>query len=284
MPEKEYIIFWDESDMVGRYYSNFYGGLIIGASQYEKITRLLNEKKRELNLHHEVKWGRVTQPYLQKYCEFICLFFKQVIERRVKVRIFFRQNVHKPKQLTKEQIDTQYFRLYYQLIKHAFGLGSIDPNPYGTRLRLYFDQFPDTGEKVDQFKGFILGLRSNTVFKKARIIIKREDITEVLSKDHVLLQCLDVVLGSMSFRLNDKHKEIPTGKKRRGKRTIAKHELYKTILAEIRKIHPNFNVGITTGGGGDMKKRWKDPYLHWSFLPREREYDERLTKGRNKNG
>jgi hypothetical protein len=33
MTEKEYIIFCDESDRFGKYYSNFYGGVIVGPSQ-----------------------------------------------------------------------------------------------------------------------------------------------------------------------------------------------------------------------------------------------------------
>jgi hypothetical protein len=32
MPEKEYIIFCDESDASGKYYSNFYGGVLVGSS------------------------------------------------------------------------------------------------------------------------------------------------------------------------------------------------------------------------------------------------------------
>ncbi len=32
MPEKEYLIFCDESDTVGAYYSNFYGGVMVGSS------------------------------------------------------------------------------------------------------------------------------------------------------------------------------------------------------------------------------------------------------------
>jgi len=47
--EKEYIIFCDESEKEGKYYSNFYGGLLVGASQYERITQRLNAIKQELN-------------------------------------------------------------------------------------------------------------------------------------------------------------------------------------------------------------------------------------------
>ncbi len=34
MRDREYIIFCDESDKKGRFYSNFYGGVMVGLSQY----------------------------------------------------------------------------------------------------------------------------------------------------------------------------------------------------------------------------------------------------------
>ena len=101
MAEKEYIIFCDESDREGKYYSNFYGGLIVGASEFQRVTQRLNQKKEELNLFHEVKWQRVTEPYLAKYAEFIRTFFDEVINGNIKVRIMFRQNAQKPRGLTR---------------------------------------------------------------------------------------------------------------------------------------------------------------------------------------
>ena len=41
-----------------------------------------------------------------------------------------------------------YFKLYYQFIKHAFGLRHLPVRDDGTRLRLFFDQFPHTREHV----------------------------------------------------------------------------------------------------------------------------------------
>jgi hypothetical protein len=148
------------------------------------------------------------------------------------------------------------------------------------RLRLYFDTFPDTAEKSEQFKGFLLGLTKTKKWQS--VDIRREDITEVRCRDHVLLQCLDVVLGAMSFRLNDKHKEKPAGASRRGKRTIAKERLYKTILAEIRNIHPRFNIGVSTKTPNGLRQRWEDPYLHWRFVPNRAVFDSSLTKPRPK--
>lgn len=166
--------------------------------------------------------------------------------------------------------------MYYQFVKHAFGLEYASEN---LQLRLYFDKFPDTAEKSEQFKGFLRGL---TKTKRWRTIdIKREDITEVRSHDHVLLQCLDIVLGAMAFRLNDKHKEIPRGARRRGKRTIAKEKLYKVILAEIRAIRPGFNIGVSTKTKA-LSERWSLPYMHWAFVPNDAAFDSTLTKPRRK--
>lgn len=274
MTDKEYILFCDESDRRGRYFSNFYGGALVGSSHYQRITDRLNNKKAELNLYQEVKWAKVTEQYLEKYIELIQVFFEEISQGHLRLRIMFRQNAHLPSGLSREHVDWEYYLLYYQFVKHAFGLEHAVEN---LRLRLYFDTFPDTAEKSEQFKGFLLGLTKTRAWKS--IDIKKEDITEVRSHDHVILQCMDIVLGAMSFRLNDKHKEIPPGAKRRGKRTIAKEKLYKAILAEIRKIRPGFNIGVSTRAT-TLAERWSLPYMHWAFVPSEETFDSSLTKPR----
>jgi hypothetical protein len=280
MPEKEYILFCDESDKVGPYYSNFYGGLIVGASEYESITQRLQEVKQAHNLLSEVKWEKVTDQYLAKYLTLMAAFFQEINAGRVKVRIMFRQSALEPCGLTSEQIGSSYYRLYYQFIKHAFGLRHIPLAPAGTFLRLYFDQFPDTGKQVQTFKSFIRALDGSPEFKNAHLHIRQNDIAEVRSHDHVLLQCLDVVLGAMAFRLNGKHLSKPPGQRRRGKRTIAKHKLYNAIRNHVCSVtnRPHFNIGITTGHKQGAASRWLDTYRHWSFRPKEFRYAEGKTK------
>jgi len=77
----------------------------------------------------------------------------------------------------------------------------------------------------------------------------------------------------MAFRLNDKHKEKPPGKRRRGKRTVAKECLYKHIRARVCQLYPHFNIGETTGKGGDWANLWRRPCRHWKFVPAEHERD-----------
>lgn len=277
LTEKEYVLYCDESVADGAFYSNFYGGLLVGGSQVEAVSRRLAAVKAAQNLLGEVKWQKVTDNYLGKYIALMDAFFDEVSAGHVKVRIMFRQNARKPTGLTPTQVEQSFFILYYQFIKHAFGFTYMPAHAGPVRLRAYFDQFPDTGEQVARFKGYIMGLNASTAFQKARLTIAPEDLTEVRSHEHPLLQCLDIVLGSMAFRLNDLHKAIPEGQKNRGKRTIAKEKLYKHILGRVRTLHPNFNIGITTGGG--LEGTWAKPYRHWAFVPSDHDYDKSLTKG-----
>lgn len=277
--DKEIIIFCDESDSRGQYYSNFYGGVLVGSSKYLEISDRLNYKKQQLHFFGEVKWEKVSERYLDKYIQLVQAFFKEVKKGNVKVRIMFTQNYYVP-QLAPEGKDVSYFKLYYQFIKNSFGLTFIPPAKNDIILRLLFDVFPHKKERIEQFKGFLLALNKNEWFKKSRIILLKENIAEVKSHDHVLLQCLDIVLGSINFRLNDKHKQKDPQTNKRGKKTIAKEKLYKEIYKEISSIHPKFNIGISTGINGKKENKWALSYLHWKFIPDNFTVDDNFSKGK----
>ena len=119
-------------------------------------------------------------------------------------------------------------------------------------------------------------MQSQDIFSENNIFIRKEDIVEIVSHNHVVLQCMDIIMGAMQFRLNDKHLEKPSGQRRRGKKTIAKEKLYKHINKLIREIYPNFNIGISTGG--NLYERWEHPYRHWNFTPSEFKFVPEKTK------
>ena len=275
---KQYLIYSDESHKKGSYFSNFYGGALLEYKNLENFNLCLNKKKEELNLLSEVKWSKVTAQYLNKYIELIDTFFNYIINNDIKIRIMFRQNAFVPQNLTYEKIDNQYFLLYYQFIKHSFGLDYCNKDFEHTHitLKLFFDQLPDTKEKCNDFKHHIL--RLNSYLNLNNIFINKEDIAEIDSKKHVILQCMDIILGAMNFKLNGLDKIKIEGTNRRGKTTIAKEKLFKNILANIRKIIPGFNIGISTGDRGNVKNRWLDPYRHWNFISKNSTFDKKLTK------
>ncbi len=252
--------------------------MLVPASCIEGASARLNALNQQLNLHGEAKWQKVTENYLDKYRLLMDGFFDELAAGHAKVRIMFRQNAHQLRELTSMQMKHGFYILYYQFIKHGFGFAHMPAHAEPVHLRLYFDQFPDTGEQVARFRGYILGLNASREFRAVNLSIRPQDLAEVRSHEHVLLQCLDVVLGAMAFRLNDMHKAKPPDKNRRGSRTRAKEKLYKHILERIRRLRPQFNIGLSTGGG--PAGNWEDRYRHCAFLPADNEYDTSLTKGR----
>ncbi|HTW94758.1 MAG TPA: DUF3800 domain-containing protein, partial [Tepidisphaeraceae bacterium] len=275
---RELVIYTDESDRDGRYFSNFYGGALVRSTDLALVIDQLERAKIKLHFHGEVKWQKVTENYLDKYKLLIDEFLDLVDADKVKIRVMFTQNRVVPKGLTHEQRQNEFHLLYYQFIKHAFGLQYANDGLQRLPIRLNLDQLPANREQIVAFKSFVLRLNQNPQFRAANVQFREDQIAEVASHDHVVMQCLDVVLGAMCFRLNNKHTEKPPGQRRRGKRTIAKEKLYKHVVGRIRKIHPNFNIGDSTGILGDVTNRWRQPYRHWKFTPTEHDLDDSKNK------
>lgn len=266
--EKEYWIFADESVQDGEHFSKFFGGCIVPASKHAEIEARLSGRKDELGFGKELKWQRVTDQRLADYVSMISSFFDEVRQGDVRIRIMFQDNADLRRRAAGELRHEPYYKLYYQFLKNAFGLAHMPVREEGTRFRLFLDRLPHTEEHTLQFKGFIAALPRHARLRHARILLDSSHIAEVDSKAHVLLQCVDIVLGAMAFRLNKKHEEKPDGAFRRGKRTIAKDKLYRHILSEIRTLKPHFHPKISTACQPFPEARWSMPYRHWLFKPR----------------
>jgi hypothetical protein len=267
----EYIIYCDESESKGRHFSNFYGGALVRSDDIDRIRREIAKKKHDLRLFGEVKWSKLTVNYFAKYLELIDFFLDYVERDEIKLRIMFTQNTVRPRNLTENHIKNQYAILYYHFIRHAFGLIHSPLYPGGVDIRIYPDQMPLSPDQVNIFKSYLVRLCDRLEFRAKRLRIARQNIVEVISHDHDILQCLDIVLGAMNFYLNDKHLDKPEGKIRRSPKTRAKEKLYRQINRRIRGMYPHFNVGITTGHQGDRSNRWHHQYRHWNFRATNRD-------------
>lgn len=260
-----YIIYCDESSDKGEKFCDFFGGSIIDSKNQHEINTMLEAKKHELNLFGEIKWTKVTANYLDKYIEIIDTFFDFVKQGKIKVRIMFRSKDDGPSAPVENAVDNKYFMLYYQFLKHAFGLITIPKECTPCNILVFLDVLPDKHGKRDEFKNFIQEMPNTHDFARSNISIRSRDIIEVDSKNQVILQCTDIILGAMNFKLNGFDKQKPEGALHRGKKTIAKEKLYKHILANICEIHPKFNIGVSTGSRGMANPHWESPYEHWRF-------------------
>lgn len=224
-----------------------------------------------------MKWNNISPSTHERFIEVIDTYFDFVRDGFVKFRCLFTQNRWVPLGLTQEQHRNAYFLLYYQFIKNGLGLSSYD-RQFGDRdLRLIFDQFPRNAEQIATFKDFLARLNRRTLAPNG-LNLRPENIGEAKSHSHIILQCTDVVLGSMHFRLNDLHLAKPVGQRLRGKKTRAKEKVYQHISRRVRDIYPHFNIGISTGHRGNPANRWLHPYRHWLFIPRLRAYDKAMGK------
>lgn len=266
---KEYIIYCDESIGKGEYYSNFFGGVLIDSANYDSIVMELLHILEGNGISSELKWQNVSAPYWKRYCLMIDEIFRHVKNGDIKIRVMFTDNSFINPTLKKEHTDNKYFKLYYQFIKHAFGLSDCNLNSnHDVHLKFFFDELPDKKTKNEGFKSYIYGLQSLEEFKKSRIKIQRENITEVNSKEHLLLQGLDIILGAIAFRTNQRHLEKAPNSNKRGKRTIAKEKLYKHINSKIQEIKPHFNICVNTGWE-NKTDLWTHPYRHWIFKSKD---------------
>jgi hypothetical protein len=196
--------------MSWRYILTAFIGTIIGFVIHS-INEILRTRKAELNLHGEVKFSKITTNYQEKYIALIQTYFALIADGKVKVRIMFTQNLHTPS-LSADQRDNSYLLLYYQLIKHSFGLQHIE-GKHPVSVRLNFDRLPETKAKVAEFKAYISKLTHSAEFRERGVIIAPHDVVEVDSHKHDVLQCLDIILGSVQARLNDQFNEKLEGKR-----------------------------------------------------------------------
>jgi hypothetical protein len=276
-----YLIYCDESEDKGKFYSDFYGGALIEANRRDGLERVLLKAKSK-KLQGELKWTKISEYNEIDYIRFIDSVFDLIEAGFIKVRLMFTQNINRTDHMNHDK-DAKYFKLYYQFIKHAFGLRFC--NPGSTRLislSVLIDNAPQTVERLEAFKTYLSSLSDYPAFRDARVRIERDAIMEIKSHDHIILQAIDVLLGAMQFRLNEWHREIPLGKKRRGKRTRAKERVYNQINKRICKIYPRFNIGISTGQSEGRHVRWNHAYRHWCFVPKGSMQDFERGKRKNK--
>ncbi len=269
-------IWFDESDRHGEFYSNFYGGILIPSHYLREVMERMRTIVDEVGINDEIKWQKVNIYHFEKYVKLVDGLFDLAKEEKLKIRIFFRHNQYSALRLTTEEKKADYQMLYYQFIKYAFGLPYAN-NDSIQSLTLYLDEIPLRRIERDDFISHLRSLSKDPVLKGKGLTIAEDGIVEVNSKNHLPLQFMDVILGAMCFKLNEKDKLKQEGKNKIGQRTLLKLKLYKHINSRIREIYPNFNIGVTTPIRVPSDTGTQ-VYRHWSFIPKYHTRDTSRTK------
>jgi hypothetical protein len=184
MKHRGFYIFCDESIKRGKYFSDFYGGLIIEKQQFESVKNAIQSKVNELGLEDsELKWSNVNTFRLNDYKEIMDTFFAFVNSDVIKVRIMFTDNRFIALNLEQQHNNNRYHLLYYQFIKHAFGLRHFISD-YPVDLEFFFDDIPDNAVANSKFKDFIYGLQYLPDLSEANLIIERINLRSGFCEAH----------------------------------------------------------------------------------------------------
>lgn len=160
-----YIIYSDESDKHGAYFSNFYGGIIINSAHIAEFTNRISAAIKECGIDEEIKWQKVNVYTRQKYELIIDELFSLLDEGKARIRIFFTQNRNRPVGLTEEQRKNSYTILYYQFLKHAFGL-KYAPCGEDNRIQILIDEMPIPDSQRKDFKKYLYALNEMRALKR----------------------------------------------------------------------------------------------------------------------
>lgn len=254
--QNEYVIICDESNKKDVNYSYFYGGAMLLENKYQKISEILNNYKNKFGFT-ELKRTKITIANYKSYIDILDLFFTFVKSGDIKIRIMFSPNselMHIPK-----HENFTYTKLYLAFIVNAFNIFYAKKN---IKLRLIFDDLPETKEQCSTFKKCLYtkinkNISKNKLCNKAKI--KKDAIEEVDSKKHIILQCVDVIVGVTDFFLNTTPEEI-----NQSKRAFAKNQVWQYVKSQIYLMNPNFILTETTKPVYSHKG-WIDNYRHFVY-------------------
>ena len=250
----KYIIIADESVRKGPKYSYFYGGCILKESNYESISHELEAYKKYLGFN-EIKREKITKVNNLGYKKIIDMFFRYIKAGDIRLRIMYSPNTQL-NQFPHGQ-DKLYEKLYYTFITRAFSLMNSFEN---INLKIFFDELPETLKSNKTLKQKIItGIINSAKELQHSINVFKKDIQEVDSKKHVILQCVDVILGIIEFYLN------ATEENKQSNRGKAKIDLFNYIYDNyIIKLCPNFSF-LESTGYFKCHKAWQAPYKHFVF-------------------
>jgi len=150
--------------------------------------------------------------------------------------------------------DELYTKLYYTFIKRAFNLFYAQEN---LNIKIFFDELPESLKISNKFKRLLIsGIVQESKNYNTKVSIYKNNIFEVDSKKHPILQCVDVILGVIEFYLNSTKEDQQTN---RGK---AKLQLFNHIYDNyIMKMCENFDFDISTGYFNTYRA-WQSSYKH----------------------
>jgi hypothetical protein len=263
---------WTHGGPNRRRYWCFFGGLFARQSVVDRLSTALRDSKSRSGLRGEIKWKKVNENNIDAYKDFIDVTVDGIRTMEMAYRQMFldRTYVWVPKdgESPLNDIDVQ-FKLYYQYIKHAFGIRYLPiVKNHSHHIMIRLDNHSSQEHKHD-LERFVLELPK---------IIERPDIDFKLafinSSHSVALQACDLLMGAAGSYGNKMHDLRTDGKRGMSKKQAVRLDLARHIYQHLRALDSDFrgsrafNWFETTGTDGDPRNYHDHKMRIWKFKPK----------------
>jgi len=265
----KYIIYadeaWTHSQPLYRYH-RFFGGILSSENSFDDLECEVKKLKKQHNYKKEIKWSNLSARDISFYTELLELVGTFLCkEDHTKYRQMFMDRSYQYTGVNAPDLDSQ-FKIYYQFLKHIFGLEFSDAN---SEFLFKLDNHSSYLHK-ERLREFISSISNDRV---------KISIEFIESKTSIPLQICDLLMGAAGYYGNKVDWDLLPGKRRRSKNQIMKSEFGKGVYNLLRNIdamfrgRKAFNWFETTGVDGCISNRYHHKMRIWKFIPNGHEKD-----------
>lgn len=263
---------WTHSSPPLRRYWCFYGGVFGPEETLDRLDTALLHVIRRFGLRGEVKWSRLNEQNIDCYIALIDTFFEVLRNEDIHYRQMFldRSNVWLPEHGSEpvSELEAQ-FKLYYQFLKHAFGLRYLPVNDVDGRIQvnLHLDNHSNQDLK-SRLTRFVADLPR---------LLERDDIkisvSFINSSKSRRLQICDLLMGAAGSHGNQMQKQRPGGRRGMSAKQRLRDRVCLHIYNHLRRLDADtrntraFNWFETTGHDGNNANRLHHKARIWKFKP-----------------
>ena len=275
-PPKIYEIFadeaWTQNSIPLRRYWCFLGGIFGEQAELDRLDKILKAVKAKHGNHSEAKWGKITADRLPCFMEMVDCFARFVTEHNIKYRQLFydRSYVHADTYQTAPGnlygLEVQ-FKLYYQFIKHSFGLQHLPLQKDGAIVYLRLDDHSNQKHK-DNLVRFVQDLPR--IFNRPDLKFKVSFINSAMTER---IQICDLLMGAAGSHGNKMQSIRENGRRGMSPKQKVRESFCTHVYNHLRAISCGergtraFNWFETTG-----RINVEDSFNHkiriWKFIPK----------------
>lgn len=258
---------WTHQHPPNRYHT-FFGGIFGKESATDRLSTDLSKIRASSKFkNQEVKWSTLSPANIEYYKNLVDCIFHHILNGNIKYRQMFLDRAFQYNgPIESSELDVQY-KLYYQFIKHSFGIQYLNGEDIEILIRL-------DGHSSQKHKDNLQKFVETEIPKK----IHREDIslnvTYIDSRKHINLQVCDVLMGSAGYYGNKYYLRRENRQRGMTEKQKIKYSFAKYIYDKLRSIDANnrgskaFNWFESTGLDGDFQNYLNHQMRIWKFIPK----------------